>query len=113
MQFERLVLSLRSGNRFRASVRFRRSLNTADARSARTAQILAEARAEFGPGVVGRTAAGAPALDVPAVVTVALAREGLAPPEDCGACTATTPGYFSHRRDGGVTGRQGVVGVIG
>lgn len=39
VQFERLVLSLRSGNRFRASVRFRRSLNTADARSARTAQI--------------------------------------------------------------------------
>lgn len=39
VQFERLVLSLRSGNRFRASVRFRRSLNTADARSARAAQI--------------------------------------------------------------------------
>ncbi len=40
VQFERMVLSLRSGNRFRAAVRFRRTLTTADARAqARQAPI--------------------------------------------------------------------------
>src|SRR5688572_12007686 len=38
VEFERLVLSLRSGNRFRAAVRFKRTLATAGARS-RTAPI--------------------------------------------------------------------------
>lgn len=33
VQFERLVVSLRSGNRFRASVRFRRSLISSDVRA--------------------------------------------------------------------------------
>ena len=42
VEFERLVLSLRAGNRFRASVRFRRTLTTSDERtrtSSRTAPI--------------------------------------------------------------------------
>ena len=65
----------------------------------------------LGPTVVGRTFEGAPALDVPAAVTAALARAGVHPPADCGACTATTPGYFSHRRDG-ATGRQVTVAVL-
>jgi len=34
VEFERLVLSLRSGNRFRASVRFKRSLTGSDRRAA-------------------------------------------------------------------------------
>lgn len=33
VQFERMVLSLRAGNKFRAAVRFKRSLTTADARA--------------------------------------------------------------------------------
>lgn len=33
VEFERMVLSLRSGNRFRAAVRFKRTLNTSGARS--------------------------------------------------------------------------------
>lgn len=33
VEFERLVLSLRSGNRFRAAVRFKRTLSTSGARS--------------------------------------------------------------------------------
>lgn len=33
VEFERLVLSLRAGNKFRAAVRFRRSLSTSDTRS--------------------------------------------------------------------------------
>ncbi|HKC21964.1 MAG TPA: laccase domain-containing protein, partial [Gaiellaceae bacterium] len=27
-------------------------------------------------------------------------------------CTACSPDFFSHRRDGGVTGRQGVIGYV-
>ena len=33
VEFERMVLSLRAGNRFRAAVRFKRSLTTADVRA--------------------------------------------------------------------------------
>jgi hypothetical protein len=33
VEFERMVVSLRAGNKFRASVRFKRSLTTSDARS--------------------------------------------------------------------------------
>lgn len=33
VEFERMVLSLRAGNKFRAAVRFRRSLTTADTRT--------------------------------------------------------------------------------
>ncbi len=40
VEFERMVLSLRAGNKFRAAVRFRRSLTTADTRTgSRTAPI--------------------------------------------------------------------------
>ncbi|MCE9600979.1 MAG: hypothetical protein K8S21_02035 [Gemmatimonadetes bacterium] len=40
VEFERMVLSLRSGNKFRAAVRFKRSLSTSDSRAgSRTAPI--------------------------------------------------------------------------
>lgn len=39
VQFERMVVSLRTGNRFRAAVRFRRTLTTSDARGIRQAPI--------------------------------------------------------------------------
>jgi copper oxidase (laccase) domain-containing protein len=42
----------------------------------------------------------------------ALLRAGAASVAVAGECTICTPErYFSHRRDNGVTGRQGVVGL--
>jgi YfiH family protein len=61
--------------------------------------------ARFGPDVVGRTAVGAPAFDVPAAVRVALAAAGVDDVDDVDVCTAASPDHFSYRRDG-VTGRQ-------
>jgi len=44
----------------------------------------------------------------------ALARAGISDVEAAGECTICNPGrYFSHRREQGRTGRQGVVGVLG
>jgi YfiH family protein len=56
----------------------------------------------FGPSARGTTAAGRPALDLPAVVGVALLEQGVTDLRDCGTCTAHEPGWFSHRarRDG-------------
>ena len=72
---------------------------------------LAAMVARFGPAVAGRTAAGTPALDVPAAVRIALAEAGVDDLADPGWCTAADPArWFSHRRDG-VTGRQGLIVV--
>ncbi|MFN8024513.1 MAG: laccase domain-containing protein [Acidimicrobiales bacterium] len=55
----------------------------------------------FGPGVVGRTRDGRPALDVPATVTTALAEldVGVRPALDGPLCTGCDPAgrWFSHR----------------
>ena len=52
----------------------------------------------LGDDVVGTTASGAPALDVPAAVDAALARAGVAPAERLGPCTACdASGHWSHR----------------
>ena len=67
--------------------------------------------AQFGPTVEGRTRAGRPALDIPAAIRVVLDREGVVDFEDCGICTADSPGYFSYRRDG-QTGRQATIAVL-
>ena len=53
-----------------------------------------------GHGVRGRTAAGRPALDVPAAVSAALAASGAAEVAGVDACTACAGGYFSHRARG-------------
>ena len=46
-------------------------------------------------------------LDVPAVIRAQLARAGVAEVHDIGLCTMCWFGlFFSHRREGGVTGRQ-------
>lgn len=66
--------------------------------------------ARFGPTVAGRTDAGAPALDVPAAVRVALCEAGVDELMVSPVCTASSPDHFSYRRDG-VTGRQAVVVV--
>jgi YfiH family protein len=54
----------------------------------------------FGAGVRGETSDGKPALDVPAAVRVALERRNIALAHDENACTAHTPGYWSHRARG-------------
>jgi purine-nucleoside/S-methyl-5'-thioadenosine phosphorylase / adenosine deaminase len=46
-------------------------------------------------------------LDLPAVIRAKLAEEGVTDVHDVGLCTMCCFGlFFSHRRDGGVTGRQ-------
>jgi YfiH family protein len=64
--------------------------------------------ARFGAGVLrGRH------LDLPQAVERALREAGCARVERIDLCTACHPElFFSHRRDGGVTGRQGVIGYV-
>ncbi len=61
--------------------------------------------ARFGETVAGRAANGSPALDVPAAVRAALHAAGVDELDDVGVCTASSPDFFSYRRDG-ETGRQ-------
>jgi len=70
---------------------------------------IAEAyRARFGPGAVkGRN------LDLWTVSERVLREAGVESVERLDLCTACDPDrFFSHRRDGGVTGRQGVIGYV-
>jgi YfiH family protein len=62
-----------------------------------------ELRARF--GTTGRT------LDLKAIAAERLGAHGVAQIDDCGLCTICTPPelFFSHRRDGPPTGRQGGV----
>jgi YfiH family protein len=71
-------------------------------------EILDAHRARFGAKVIrGRN------LDLPAAAEQALREAGVTAIERIDLCTACNPGdFFSHRRDGGVTGRQGVIGYI-
>ena len=71
-------------------------------------EIRARYRAAFGPSVVrGRN------LDLWAAAERALHDAGVRTVERTDICTACRPReYFSHRRDGGVTGRQGVIGYV-
>jgi len=65
-------------------------------------------RARFGPGVAedGR-------LDLARAAERALAAAGVGRVDRVGGCTACDPAtYFSHRRDRGTTGRQGIVGAL-
>lgn len=66
----------------------------------------------FGDEARSTTAAGSPALDLPAVVRRALAEAGVPDLHEIPICTACSPDYFSHRRDAprsGATGRQGLL----
>ena len=58
---------------------------------------LAPVVAAYGPGVQGRTAAGRPALDIPATVAAALAACGAGQSRGRSACTACDDGHFSYR----------------
>ncbi len=62
----------------------------------------------FGDGVRSRTAAGRPALDLPAAVEEALAAAGAGQRVGSSICTGCSGGYFSHRARGD-TGRQALV----
>jgi YfiH family protein len=71
---------------------------------------LAEVVARFGPSVCGRTETGAPALDLPRALHLALAESGVDDVTDLGCCTVESADHYSYRRDGR-TGRQAVVVV--
>jgi len=62
----------------------------------------------LGPAVRSTTAAGAPALDLPAGVRAALAGAGVDDLVDLGVCTACSPDHFSWRA-GGDQQRQATV----
>ena len=71
-------------------------------------EIRAAYRSRFGAAVIrGRN------LDLWTAVEQALREAGVDTVERTDVCTACNPReYFSHRRDGGVTGRQGVIGYV-
>jgi copper oxidase (laccase) domain-containing protein len=64
--------------------------------------------AEFA-GIPGARA-GTRNLDLPAVARHQLGAAGVDAVHDTGICTICSDAFFSHRRDGGVTGRQ--AGVV-
>jgi purine-nucleoside/S-methyl-5'-thioadenosine phosphorylase / adenosine deaminase len=70
-------------------------------------EVGEEIHAQFGEGRVGERN-----LDLPAIARSRLAEAGVAAVHDTGLCTmcAGDELFFSHRRDGGVTGRQ--AGVV-
>jgi hypothetical protein len=71
--------------------------------------VIEPFRARFGDDVVRDRN-----LDLPGAAELALREAGVEQIERSPHCTACEPKlFFSHRRDQGVTGRQGVLGVIG
>jgi YfiH family protein len=69
--------------------------------------ILAAYRARFGPDVLrGRN------LDLWSAAERVLRAAGVDTVERLDVCTACDDRFFSHRRDGPVTGRQGVIGYV-
>jgi YfiH family protein len=73
-----------------------------------TEDVAAPVRAAFGFGLVrnGR-------LDLPGAVERALLSAGCVRVDRLDECTACNPEqYFSHRRDAGVTGRQGAIAYV-
>ena len=71
-------------------------------------EIRAAYVARFGPAVTRDRN-----LDLWTAVELALRDAGVGSVERTDVCTACNPReYFSHRRDGGVTGRQGVIGYV-
>jgi YfiH family protein len=64
------------------------------------ADDLARLTSRYGHGVRSRTTAGVPALDVPAIVTAALADVGVALDVRSSACTACGGSWWSHRARG-------------
>ena len=67
---------------------------------------LADAVEEAVPGTRGTTRAGTASLDLPAGAASVLRARGLRRVDVDKRCTLESPDLFSHRRDGGRTGRQ-------
>jgi YfiH family protein len=62
---------------------------------------------EVGDEVRAALATSGSTVDLKAIARARLEAAGVAEVHDCGLCTACDPiRFFSHRRDGGVTGRQ-------
>jgi len=72
------------------------------------AEILDVYQARYGAAVIrGRN------LDIRAAAEQSLRDAGVTSIEHVDLCTSCNPDkFFSHRRDGGVTGRQGVIGYV-
>jgi polyphenol oxidase len=71
-------------------------------------EIRDDYRARFGDTVIR-----GPNLDLWGAAELALREAGVDAVERVDLCTACHPElFFSHRRDGGVTGRQGVIGYV-
>ncbi|MGQ9681122.1 MAG: peptidoglycan editing factor PgeF [Anaerolineae bacterium] len=67
----------------------------------------------FGDGVLRRQAAGGQSLDLPAANARVLAEEGVRCIEHAGLCTACrVDEFFSHRQEGGQTGRLAALAVL-
>ena len=60
----------------------------------------------------GAAAARGRNLDLWTVAELVLRDAGVSSVERIDVCTACNDEFFSHRRDGGVTGRQGVIGYV-
>jgi hypothetical protein len=68
---------------------------------------------EVGPEVAGLFGERGRMLDLRAAAERALRRAGVTRVEHVALCTSCDEArFFSHRRDGGITGRQGVIGFI-
>ena len=71
-------------------------------------EVAAPYRDRFGKDVIR-----GPNLDLPLAVARALREAGIGSVEQTDICTACHPElFFSHRRDNGITGRQGVIGYV-
>lgn len=70
--------------------------------------VAAPLRSAFGADAVRAGRA-----DLPLAAEQALRAAGVARVDRLGGCTACDARFFSHRRDRGLTGRQGVLGLLG
>ena len=72
-------------------------------------EVADPVRAAFGTGLVSERR-----LDLPGALKRALRNAGCVRVDRLDECTACNPDrYFSHRRDAGLTGRQGAIALIG
>ncbi len=78
------------------------------------ADILERFARRFGPGVLAGREPGERLLDLPGANEVALREAGVEEIAQAGLCTACHTGeFFSHRREGGRTGRLAALVVLG
>lgn len=64
---------------------------------------------KFGPTVRARTSAGTEALDVRAMISIALSDAGVAIDHDVDVCTGSSSKHYSHRVDGDTARHCGVI----